>query len=82
MENLVGLSVQRAKKVYGVVYPRDRWFVKLAMRLMNFFLRLQKNPYRAFVHPTQEVNSILERNGFLQHFYAQTFVWQVVVYKR
>jgi magnesium-protoporphyrin O-methyltransferase len=82
MENLVDLSAQRAKKVYAVVYPRDRWFVKLAMRLMNFFLRLQKSPYRAFVHPTQEVNSILERNGFLKHFYTQTFVWQVVVYTR
>jgi magnesium-protoporphyrin O-methyltransferase len=82
MEKLVGLSAARAKKVYGVVYPRDQWWAKLGIRMLNFFFRLQKNPYRSFVHPTQAVEAVIERNGLRRHSYAQTPVWQVVVYIR
>jgi hypothetical protein len=49
---------------------------------MNLFLRLRKSNYRSFVHPTREVNAIIERHGLRQQFYAQTLVRQVVVYAR
>lgn len=82
MQNLVALSAERANRVYGVVYPRDTWLAKLGIRIMNFFFRLQKTPYRSFVHPTQAVEALIERRGFKRHSYAQTFIWQVVVYTR
>ena len=82
MEKLVGLSAARAKKVYGVVYPRDRWWAKLVIRLMNFFYRLQKSSYRSFIHPTEAVEAIIVHSGLKRRSYAQTLVWQVVVYTR
>jgi hypothetical protein len=82
MEKLVGLSAARAKKVYAVVYPRDQWWVKLGIGVMNFFLRLQRSRYRSFVHPAREVEAIIESSGLKRHSYSQTPVWQVVVYTR
>jgi magnesium-protoporphyrin O-methyltransferase len=82
MEKLVSLSAARARKLYGLVYPRDGWWVKIGITVMNFFFRLRKNPFRTFAHPTQAVEVILNNSGFKQRFYHQTLVWQVVVYSR
>lgn len=82
MERLVGLSAARARKLYGLVYPRDTWWVKIALVLQNFFFRLRRSPFRAFVHPAESVEAILGKNGLKRRFYHRTFVWQVAVYTR
>lgn len=82
MENLVSLSAARARKTYGLVYPRDVWWVKFGIRVVNFFYRLQKNPFRTFTHPTQAVEAIVHQSGLKRRFYRRTLIWQVVVYAR
>lgn len=82
MEKLVSLSAARALKLYGVVYPRDTWWVKIGLALGNLFLRLRKSPYRSYVHATEAVEALLTRNGLKRRSHRQTFVWQVVVYSR
>jgi magnesium-protoporphyrin O-methyltransferase len=82
MPQLVGLSVARAVKLYGLVYPRDTWWVKLGISMMNFFFRLRRTPFRVFVHPTEAVEAIIQAEGLKRSFYRTTGVWQVVVYAR
>ncbi len=82
MDSLVGLSSARARKWYGVVYPRDTWWVKMGLALGNLFYRLQRNPFRSYVHSTQEVEAKAQGNGLKRHSYHQTFLWQVVIYAR
>jgi magnesium-protoporphyrin O-methyltransferase len=82
MEKLVGLSAARARKLYGLVYPRDTWWIKIGLGLQNLFFRLRRSPYRAFVHPTRAVEAVLNSQGLNRRSYRQTLVWQVVVYTR
>jgi len=82
MEKLVSLSAARARKLYGLVYPRVAWWMKIALALENFFFRLRRSPYRTFLHPNEAVEAILVSNGLQRLFYHQTLVWQVVVYTR
>jgi magnesium-protoporphyrin O-methyltransferase len=82
MKKLVGLSAARARKWYGLVYPRDTWWVKYGWALENLFFRVRRNPYRAYVHPTEAVDTLLGRFGFKQRSSQQTLFWQVVVYTR
>ncbi len=82
MERLVGLSAARATKLYGLVYPRDAWWVKIGLAIQNFFFYLRRSPFRTFVHPTDAVRAVVSRNGFRQRFYRRTLVWQVAVYTR
>ena len=86
MEALVDLSSARARRLYGLVYPRDtwwmRWLVKLVGPLVLLYLRIRRNPYRFFLHPTAEVDAIVRRNGLVPCFYRTHRVWQVWVYKR
>lgn len=82
MEKMVTLSAERARKIYGLVYPRDTWWIKVGLAVMNFFLWLQRSPFRSFVHPTRAVEAILEGNGLKRRSYYQSGVWQVAVYGR
>ena len=40
MPALVGLSAARANKMYGLVYPRDVWWIKVGTAIVNFGSRL------------------------------------------
>ena len=82
MEKLVSLSAGRARKLYGVVYPRDTWWIKIGLAVGNLLSRLQRSPYRAFAHPTQAVEALVNSLGLKRSSYRQTLVWQVVVYSR
>jgi 2-polyprenyl-3-methyl-5-hydroxy-6-metoxy-1,4-benzoquinol methylase len=82
MPAMVKLSSARARKYYGLVYPRDTWLIKLGLTLANFVMRLRHSPFRVFLHPSQEVDAIVRDNGLKQIFYDRTALWQVVVYAR
>jgi 2-polyprenyl-3-methyl-5-hydroxy-6-metoxy-1,4-benzoquinol methylase len=82
MQALVGLSAARAAKFYGVVFPRDTGWMKAGGWLVNLLLRLQHNAFRAFVHPTTEVEAVVRANGLERRYYRKTFLWQVLVYAR
>lgn len=82
MQALVGLSSERARRFYGVVFPRDNALYRLVQRLMNLYFRLTRNPYRFFIHPTRTVDSLLTAQGFCRAFRRTTWLWQVLVYER
>jgi SAM-dependent methyltransferase len=82
MPALVGLSSKLAGKFYGLVYPRDIWWVKIGIAIINFGLWIQRNPFRIFIHPTEVVEAVLRSNGLKRRFHRQTSLWQVVVYAR
>jgi magnesium-protoporphyrin O-methyltransferase len=80
--SLVSLSAAKALKFYGLVYPRDRWPVRLVLFFENLMLRLRKSPFRSFVHPTELVDHLVREAGLRPVFQKNTFAWQVVIYER
>lgn len=82
MPQLVELSTVRANKLYGLVYPRDTWWVGLGYLFKNFTFWLQGTSFRVFLHPTEAVEAILRANGWQRCFYQTQGVWQVALYSR
>lgn len=82
VQQLVGLSTERASRFYGAIYPRDTWWVKLALSIENLYHWLMRSPFRVFSHPTEVVEAVVRNSGLRQRFHCKTFVWQVVVYAR
>lgn len=82
MQALVGLSSARARNMYGLVYPRDTWWMKIWVVIENFLYWLIRNPFRSFVHPTERVEAVVRSSGLRRRLYLKTFLWQVVVYAR
>lgn len=82
MQALVSASVGLAKTYYGVVFPVDNWLTRFAIKIGNFFLKLFGSDFRVFVHPTAEVEKIVEAAGFRRVFYKRRSYWQVIVYAK
>ena len=82
MPALVGASVIKARRLYGVVYPRDDWWVRLSLAAENFSEWIRRSTFRAFVHPNRAVEGILHSAGFERRFFQRGAIWQVVVYGR
>jgi len=81
-EALVGLSAARARRVYGLVLPRDRWLHRLAVRLLNVGFRLRRKQYRSFVHSNERIDRLVAAAGLRPRSERETFFWRVVVYAR
>jgi hypothetical protein len=82
MEKLVGLSAGRAGRLYGVVYPRDIWSVKIGFSIINFFFRLFNQQFQIFIHSTEKVEAVVCDKGLKRKFYDKYGIWQVIVYER
>ncbi len=82
-ERLAGLSAERARRLYGVVVPRDTRFARLGIFAINLVLRLQRHRLRAAVIPIDAIERVVRENGLSPHFSATVGpVWQVAVYRR
>lgn len=82
MPRLVDASTRRARRLYGVVYPRENWWSRAGVRAGNLYLRLTRSPMRAFIHPTAAVDRRIRENGFEPVSHRETGFWQIAVYRR
>jgi magnesium-protoporphyrin O-methyltransferase len=82
MPALVGRSSAKAARLYGLVYPRDTWWVRTGVRAENALMWLQRSSFRVFAHSSAAVDAIARRNGLQQRFARNAGPWQVVVYER
>ena len=83
MPELVNKSLSKTRKLYGIVIPIDKWWVKLAISIYyNLRFLIQRNPFRIFVHPTEDVETLITNHGFRNIFYQIKGTWQISVYEK
>lgn len=82
MERLVAASASKARRLYGAVFPRERWFIKVMLAVENFARRVRGNPFRAYVHSTTAIDAAVQRQGLTPRSVRDTFLWRVAVYAR
>lgn len=82
MEGLVGRSAALASQLYGVVYPRDDWWVRAFIRLQNLYHGLRGSDFRAFAHANAAIERRIREAGLERCFSHETIVWKVHVYRR
>ncbi len=80
MPALVHEAVRKTRRVLGVVYPRDTWYIKLGIGLANLVMAILGRRFRIYAHATQEVDRLVNAAGFDRDFYRRGFFWQVAVY--
>jgi Methyltransferase domain len=82
VEALVERSSSRAHRLYGMVYPRDRWWVRLGMRLENLGCAIFRNNFRIYVHRQPAIDRILRAGGWTLRYHHAGWVWQTRVWER
>jgi SAM-dependent methyltransferase len=82
MQLLVDRSVERARRMIGLVYPRSAWWVQALATVGNAGYRLFRSATRFYIHPQDRVDRLIRDAGFEAHPVQRGIVWQVVLYVR
>ena len=82
VRSLVSRSAAHALRLYGLVYPVDRWYTRGIARVMNLLDGLRRSDYRMQIHSQALVDRLVREAGFEQRYYHAGKFWQTVVYAR
>ncbi|MFL5727245.1 MAG: methyltransferase domain-containing protein [Chloroflexota bacterium] len=82
MAALVSLSADRARRRYGLVYPRDSWWIRTGARVANAVTHLFRSRVTFHAHRTADVDRLVRASGLQPRFHRRTVFWQVAVYER
>lgn len=75
-------ALRHAQLYFAFSYPRDLWHVRAALAVENGVRALAANPFRAFVHPADQMERIIKDAGFRLRGRRQTWTWCVDIYDR
>jgi len=80
--SLLGNASDHSRKAIALTYPRETWYLRIGLGLINLALRLRRDPFRVFVHPIREMDSLLTRKGFQRISMKRLFVWEMSLYQK
>ena len=79
---LLQAAADHGRKALALTYPRETWYMRFGLRVINFFQRLRRDPFRVFLHPIADMDSLIKREGFERVSLRQLFVWEMALYRR
>jgi magnesium-protoporphyrin O-methyltransferase len=77
---LLKAAAEHSKSAIAFTYPRETWYLRIGLRIANFFQRLRNDPFRVFLHPVAEMDALLQREGFQRTSLRRLFVWEMALY--
>jgi 2-polyprenyl-3-methyl-5-hydroxy-6-metoxy-1,4-benzoquinol methylase len=82
MPALLGRAAERARRIVGLVYPRQTWWNRLAARCLAAWFWLTRDPIRWMIHEPAEIDRVLHDAGFERDDVTRGLIWQVTLYRR
>src|SRR5690348_4742116 len=79
---LLEVAARRSRRLLAFSYPRDRWYVRLAVWVQNLGRAVLRNPFRGFVHSGRGMEALLEQCGFVRMRRYETLKWSSDLYGR
>jgi magnesium-protoporphyrin O-methyltransferase len=80
--SLLKNASEHSRKAVALTYPREVWYLRLGLGLINFIQKLRKDPFRVFIHPIHEMDELLSKQGFQRSSLKRLFVWEMALYQR
>lgn len=82
MPTLVSASAAKAKKLYGIVVPKDGLWTRVAAKVANRILRLLRFEFQGFVYAHRAIDAAVESAGLRIESAASYWIWSVRLYAR
>jgi SAM-dependent methyltransferase len=82
LPGLLGRAAERARRMVGLVYPREVWWNRIGAAGIAAFGWLTRDRTRMYVHRVRQIDAILRSAGFERRDIDRTLVWQVALYVR
>ncbi len=80
--NLIRSAASKSRAAVAMTYPRETWYIRFGLRAINFFLWMGRNPFRVFLHPVREMESLLNSEGMRKVSIRRLFAWEMALYQR
>jgi 2-polyprenyl-3-methyl-5-hydroxy-6-metoxy-1,4-benzoquinol methylase len=83
MPALVHASAQRARRSYGVIYPRSTWWMRAAAAAFAAVRPVEGSTSGpGYVHGESDVDTAVRKEGFTPLLSDATWFWRVALYRR
>jgi hypothetical protein len=83
VDRLVGVAAASTRRRLVLTYPRERPWTRAGIVAVNFFMRLSRSDFRAFVHPVARMTAAAQREGLaLERRDRQGLIWENAAYER
>lgn len=82
MEAMVLRAAEKTRRVLGAVYPRETWWVRIGVALVNMMSRLRKSEFRVYLHSPVAIERGLQAHGLRRVSRRRTVVWEIAVFER
>lgn len=82
MPALVDASASLARRLYGVVFPREHLPMRLGVRAINAMQRLRRRPFNVFLHGTAAIEERIRGHGLHKLREGRSLLWQIHLYTR
>ncbi len=79
---LLRAAADRSRRILAMTYPRQTWYLRIGLDVVNFMQRLRRDPFRVFLHPVLEMERLLNQEGLRRIWVKRLFVWEVALYAR
>ncbi|WP_263789984.1 hypothetical protein [Salinibacter sp.] len=80
LEELVEASTGKARRWYGVTYPKERWYNQVIGGLAGVYCWVRDMDFRMYIHTG--VEETIRANGFTPFYQVNTILWRVELYER
>ncbi len=83
MPALVAASARRARRSYGVIYPRSTWWMRAAAAAFDAVRPVEGSTSGpGYVHAERDVDRAVRGEGFEAVVSDATFFWRIALYRR
>ena len=82
MAKLAGMAADHARKVLVMTFPRETWWIRLAVSSANLMFRVMRREFQIFVHPPSRIVATGEQHGLRKIADRPGFFWQMVALER
>lgn len=79
---LLAAAAGRSKRLLAISYPREVWYTRAVIGLMGLVQSLRRDPFRMFVHPIMQMDSVLAASGMRRMSLKRFAFWEVALYAR
>ena len=82
MPALVRPAAQHARRRLALVFPREAWWMRLGVHVMNLGLWLLRRDFRFFVHPHDDIIGLVSRQGLRAVYDRYSGLWRMMIFER
>jgi magnesium-protoporphyrin O-methyltransferase len=79
---LLAAAAGRSQRALAMTYPRESWYMRLGLKVVNVFQRLRRDPFRVFLHPVGLMDQRLQAEGLRRVALKRMFIWEMALYCR